>query len=167
MASKWFDVLDEGKKVMKLMKVASIVLGVCALASVSAYAQDVASGKSVNILPEQLKFQSFGAKGVDPKTEITAANAFGTFNQSAHGAFFKFSPGFVSPLHSHTADYFGVVIQGVGVNTQPGKAEVALPVGSYYFQKGGEVHVTKCLTETECVFFVNQTGKFDFMKAEK
>jgi len=39
-----------------------------------------------------------------------------------------------------------------------------LPAGSYYFQKGGERHVTKCISSNECVFFVSQNGKFDFSK---
>ncbi len=70
------------------------------------------------------------------------------------------------PPHTHSDDYWSVVLTGVMVNGRPGSKDIPLPAGSYYFQKGGEVHVTKCLTATECVFFVNQIGKFDFMKAE-
>jgi beta-alanine degradation protein BauB len=52
-------------------------------------------------------------------------------------------------------------------NGHPGAKDILLPTGSYYFQKGGETHVIKCLTSSECVFFVSQAGKFDYMKAEK
>jgi len=27
---------------------------------------------------------------------------------------------------------------------------------------GGEPHVTKCISPGECIFFVNQNGKFDY-----
>ena len=73
---------------------------------------------------------------------------------------------YVSPLHSHSADYSGIVIQGVVVNTQPGNADVPLPAGSYYFQKGKEDHVTKCLSDTECLFFIYQPDKFDYVPAQ-
>jgi hypothetical protein len=57
------------------------------------------------------------------------------------------------------------VIQGVGVNTQPGNADIPLPVGSYWFQKGKEKHVTKCISDTDCLFFFYQPDKFDYVPA--
>jgi hypothetical protein len=73
---------------------------------------------------------------------------------------------YVSPLHNHTADYFAVVIEGVVVNTQPGNADVPLRVGSYYFQKGRENHVTKCISDTDCLLFIYQPDKFDYVPAK-
>jgi hypothetical protein len=61
--------------------------------------------------------------------------------------------GFVSPVHTHTEDYYAVVVEGVG----------PLPVGSYWFQRGEEAHVTQCLSETDCLFFIVQPGKFDYL----
>ena len=72
----------------------------------------------------------------------------------------------MSPLHNHTADYFAVVIEGVVVNTQPGNADVPLRVGSYYFQKGRENHVTKCISDTDCLLFIYQPDKFDYVPAK-
>jgi quercetin dioxygenase-like cupin family protein len=146
---------------MKLTKFAPIVLGVCALAGASAYAQDVIGGKSVNILPDQLKFQAFGAKGVDPKTEITAANAFGTFNQTPHGAFFRFSPGFVSPLHSHTYDYYAVVLKGTMQNYEVGVKPIDMGPGAFWYQIGKKAHTTTCISKTECEIFIVQSHGFD------
>ena len=31
------------------------------------------------------------------------------------------------------------------------------------YQKGGEPHVTKCISPNECIFFVSQHGKFDYV----
>ena len=33
--------------------------------------------------------------------------------------------------------------------------------GSYWYQKGGEAHVTKCLAGHECLFFISQDSHFD------
>jgi len=94
--------------------------------------------------------------------ELTAAPAYGDLANGPHGTFIKMPAGFVSPKHTHSEDYWAVVVSGVMVNGKPGGADVQLPPGSYFFQKGGETHVTKCISPTECVFFVNQSGKFDF-----
>lgn len=75
--------------------------------------------------------------------------------------------GYVGPPHTHSEDYWAVVITGVGANGAPGAADVPLPPGSYWTQRGNEVHVTKCLSAVECVFFVSQTGKFDYLPAKE
>ncbi len=107
----------------------------------------------------------YGATGVTDGAhgELNAAAAFGDLAHGQHGTFIKMPAGFVSPLHTHTEDYWGVVISGVAVNGKPGSADVQLPVGSYWFQKGGEPHITKCISPNECIFFINQNGKFDYI----
>jgi beta-alanine degradation protein BauB len=95
--------------------------------------------------------------------ELMAAPAYGDLAHGAHGTFIKMPAGFVSKVHTHTADYWGVVISGVVVNGKPGSPDIALPVGSYWLQKGGESHVTKCISPNECIFFINQQKKFDYV----
>jgi beta-alanine degradation protein BauB len=111
----------------------------------------------------------YGATGISDGVhgELYAAAAYGDLTHGPHGTFIKMPAGYVSPPHTHSEDYWSVVVSGVMANGPPGSKDIPLPAGSYYFQKGGETHVTKCLTGSECVFFVNQTGKFDYMKAEK
>ena len=107
----------------------------------------------------------FGPTGVsdDSHRELYAAAAYGDLAHGAHGTFIKMPAGFTSKIHTHSEDYWGVVISGVAVNQKPGSPDIALPVGSYWFQKGGERHVTKCISANECIFFINQTGKFDYL----
>lgn len=95
--------------------------------------------------------------------QLQAGPAYGDLGHGAHGTFIKMPTGFVSPVHIHTEDYYGVVISGVAVNGVPGSRDTALPVGSYWFQKGGEPHVTKCISPNECIFFISQPGKFDYI----
>lgn len=95
--------------------------------------------------------------------ELQVAPAFGDLGHGAHGTFIKMPAGFISPVHTHTEDYYAVVISGVAVNGVPGSTDLPLPVGSYWFQKGGEPHVTKCISPNECILFISQPGKFDFL----
>jgi hypothetical protein len=120
------------------------------------------AGRSVSTPVTEL---TYGATGVTDGVhgELRAAPAYGDLAHGAHGTFIRMPAGFVSPLHIHTGDYWGVVISGVAANGPPGAKDVPLPVGSYWLQKGGEKHVTKCLSPNECVFFISQASKFDYV----
>ena len=133
----------------------------CAVALVT-IATAVAAAESVSTPVTQLRY---GATGVTDGVhgELNAAAAFGDLTHGQHGTFIKMPAGFISPLHTHTEDYWGVVISGVAVNGKPGSQDIQLPVGSYWFQKGGEPHITKCVSPNECVFFISQNGKFDYV----
>ena len=140
------------------MAVTAVFLTALAVGTIAAFA----GGPSVSIPVTNLKF---GPTGVTDGAhgELYAAAAYGDNAHGAHGTFIKMPAGFVSKVHTHTEDYWGVVISGVGVNERPGAPGVELPVGSYWFQKGGERHVTKCISANECIFFINQAGKFDYV----
>jgi hypothetical protein len=119
---------------------------------------------SVSTPVSQLKYGPTGIKdGVHG--ELQAAPAYGNLGHGPHGTFIKMPPGYVSPTHTHTDDYWAVVISGVMVNKRPDGPDVPLSAGSYYFQKGGEPHVTKCLSPDGCVFFASQHGKFDYRQS--
>lgn len=140
-----------------------LAFGAVALAALAFIASGAPGEKpSVNVPVTQLQYVKTGVSdGVHG--ELQAAPAFGDLAHGAHGTFIKMPAGFVSPVHTHTGDYYGVVISGVGANGLPGSADVPLPVGSYWLQKGGERHVTKCLSPNECIFFINQSTKFDYV----
>jgi len=127
------------------------------------YAQVKTKSSSISRPVTQLEYGPTGiSDGVHG--ELYAAPAYGDLAHGPHGTFIKMPAGYVGPPHTHTEDYWAVVISGVMVNKTPDGPDVPLPVGSYYFQKGGELHVTKCISPSECVFFVNQNGKFVFNK---
>ena len=138
-----------------------VLAAVAASISVGAFAAP-APHPSVSTPVTQL---SYGPTGVSDGVhgELYAAPAYGDLGHGAHGTFIKMPAGFVSPIHTHTEDYWGVVISGVAVNIVPGAADIPLPVGSYWFQRGGERHITKCISPNECIFFINQAGKFDYV----
>jgi hypothetical protein len=147
-----------------MIRFSSIVLAAAAAAACTvAMAQGT---PSVSTPVTDIKY--FGAGVSDGKTgELLAGPAYGDLGKGAHGTFIRMPAGFVSPVHIHTSDYWGVVISGVAVNGLPGSKDIMLPVGSYWFQKGGEPHVTKCVSPNECLFFIGQNSKFDYVASEK
>jgi beta-alanine degradation protein BauB len=112
----------------------------------------------------------FGRSGViNHGQEILASNAYGNIVGGKHGSFLKFPAGFHSYVHTHTYDYFAVVLKGVITNPVKGETgEVKLVPGSYWYQKGGEAHSTNCISKQPCtVFIVQMDGKFDAQVLEK
>lgn len=131
---------------------------------VAALAEVVHEGKSVSIPADQI---GFGATGVKTDIgELFAGPAFGNLTTGKHGTFIRIPAHFVSDPHTHTEDYFAVVIEGIGANGPVHGKDIALPKGSYWFQRGEEAHVTKCLSDTDCLFFLVQPGKFDYVPAK-
>ena len=54
----------------------------------------------------------------------------------------KFKDGFSSPPHIHNTSYRAVVISGLIHNDDPAAAHMWMPVGSFWTQPKGEVHIT-------------------------
>jgi beta-alanine degradation protein BauB len=127
------------------------------------HAEILHEGPSVSIPADQI---GFGPTGVRTDVgELMAGPAYGDLTNGKHGTFIRMPAGFVSPEHDHTEDYFGIVINGVGVNGLAGSNDVPLPAGSYWFQRGEENHVTKCISDEDCLFFIYQPGAFDYVTA--
>lgn len=138
----------------------------CSVAlSTSAVAKTLAhhphhEGPSISTPASDIKF---GPTGVKTEVgELMAGAAYGNSANGKHGTFIKMPAGFSSVPHTHTEDYFAVVIEGTAVNSPTGVKDIDLPPGSYWFQKGEEEHVTKCISKTDCLFFIVQPGKFDY-----
>ena len=74
------------------------------------------------------------------------------------------------PVHFHSSDYYGWVVEGKMKHWLPGKEAEAAEngPGSFWFQPGGAggVHDDECVSET-CKLYVMMTGKFDAIPVEK
>jgi anti-sigma factor ChrR (cupin superfamily) len=98
---------------------------------------------------------------------VKIADLWGDHTKGAFGAFTKFPAGFAAPLHTHTNAYKIVVVSGTFVQAPEGKPEFRLGPGSYLMQPGGNYrHTTSCDKASECVFFIQSTGKFDLLPVE-
>ncbi len=129
--------------------------------SASPNKQIVHEGPSVSTPASEIRFINTGVK--TEKGELRAGPAYGDLQNGRHGTFVRMPAGFKSPVHTHTEDYFAVVVEGVGSNHPVDAEAVPLPTGSYWFQRGEEAHVTECLSEKDCLFFIVQPGKFDYV----
>ena len=93
-----------------------LLIGVAALAALSCVAVAGTLGKpSVSTPVTEL---TYGPTGVSDGVhgELNAAPAYGDLAHGAHGTFIKMPAGFVSKVHIHTGDYWGVVISGVAAS---------------------------------------------------
>jgi hypothetical protein len=98
---------------------------------------------------------------------VKVADLWGDHTKGAFGALFKLPAGFAAPLHTHTHAMKVVFLSGTYIQAPEGKAEVRLGPGSYMMQPGGNYrHTTSCDKASECVFFIESTGKFDLKPVE-
>jgi quercetin dioxygenase-like cupin family protein len=95
---------------------------------------------------------------------VMTVDVWGDHTKGAYGGFTKFPAGFQAPLHTHTNDLKIVVISGTFLQQPEGKPEVRLGPGSYVLQPGGTYkHMTGCDKASECVVFIEGSGKFDLL----
>lgn len=133
-------------------------------ASIFSWASDKSDETSLSFPAENIKWSKF------PNEDgfLQGSPVIGDFNNGKHGTFVKLPAHFDSPVHFHTADFYGVVVKGEIINRRvEAKQETILKSGSYWFQKGKAVHITRCVSDEDCVIFVSQPDSFDYIPEEK
>lgn len=84
----------------------------------------------------------------------------------AYMAMVRLPAGLVSPAHVKSANMFGVVMSGTLTHraaSEDASSEVRLPAGSFYRIPAGLAHISSCVSAEDCVTFLYQDGKFDFL----
>jgi len=121
-------------------------------------------GQPIFMPAGDLKWTDLDPKGA-PGVKI--ADLWGNHAKGAFGAFLKLPAGFTTPLHTHTHAMKVVFLTGTYIQAPEGKAEVRLGPGSYMMQPGGNYrHTTSCDKASECLIFVESSGKFDLKPVE-
>lgn len=89
----------------------------------------------------------------------------GDFSSTEHVTFVKFKAGMVTPLHTHSADYVGVMMSGVSKHWEPGKPETqkTLSAGSHWSIPKDVPHVSECLDGIDCLMAIYQKQPMDFL----
>ena len=88
---------------------------------------------------------------------------WGDWTKDEYGMIVKIEAGNAAPLHSHTADYHGVTIQGNWVHTYGGNDDRSLAPGGHAFQSGGVTHGDRCEGTQDCLILIHQHGPRDFI----
>jgi hypothetical protein len=111
-----------------------------ALAPFAAQADSAFDAKKEVAMPAA----SLNYENINPA--IRMATACGDRATGQHGTFGAFPPNFITPTHTHTGAYYGIVVKGVMTN--PFKGENASPelgAGSYWYVPAGFEHATACV----------------------
>lgn len=140
-------------------------LGLVVLAAVAglSYAAGAAKGKQpINIAAADLKWEPFS-----PGTPLQMAKLWGDRAKGEYAMLLKMPAGFDSGMHSHSLDYHAINVKGTWVHTNEGGAAPADSApGSYVMQPGKQAHSDSCKGTEECVLFIHQHGKGDFIPAK-
>lgn len=134
------------------------------LAASAILAQGSTAPKAPSVAPTILP--SADMKWVDISPDVPGvkiADLFGDHTKGAFGALNKFPAGFSAPLHTHTHAMRLVIVSGTLLHGPEGKPEARLGPGSYLMQPGNYRHTTRCDKASDCVVFIESSGKFDIL----
>ena len=93
---------------------------------------------------------------------VMSVMLWGDNTKGAYGGLTKFPAGFKAPLHTHTYATKIVVIKGA--YTYNGKK---YGPGSYVYVPAGVKHESGGVEDSESIFFIEQSGKFDLNLVEQ
>lgn len=147
-------------------KVALIALaGALSLASVPFI---VANAQSTTDTTKEVALPGWQIQFENINPAIKMATVYGDRANGAHGTFGTFPPNFITPVHTHTAAYNGVVVKGVMTNPFQGQdAPPTLEAGSFWHVPAGSAHATACVSNVPCEFYFHAEAGFDFHVVEK
>lgn len=144
-------------------KITIQLLGCCAfLSAIAAHAETTTPTTNtpiINIPTEKLEWAT-------SKEGVGFAPLVGDRFLEPYMAMVKLPAGLVSPQHTKTANMFGVVVSGTVSHIAAGadpSSELLLPAGSFYKIPKNLPHISKCISKNDCITFLYQDGKFDFL----
>lgn len=133
---------------------AALMVFSAAVVTAPAIAADTAF---LNFPPSQLDWQT------TPEGVAFAALVGDRFEEP-YMAMVRLPSGLVSPAHTKSANMFGVVVAGIMTHNAVGaETGTALPSGSFYKIPKDVPHISQCVSKVDCVTFLYQDGKFDFL----
>ena len=122
-----------------------------------------APAKAKFIAAEELKWDDLPG---GPKIAVIT----GDYKKGAYTGLLKLPAGFTSPLHSHSGSYEAIEISGTSSHWLKGedgtKAKKMTP-GSYWTFQAKADHVSSCAPGAECVAYIWQKSKFDFLPGKE
>ncbi len=148
---------------MKLTRKRALTLTALPAAYFGASALSASTTEIVNKPPSELNWETT-AEGVG-----FAPLTGDRFNE-AYMAMVRLPAGLVSPAHIKSSNMFGVVVAGAMTHLAVGadaSTEVLLTEGSFYKVPAGVDHISKRVSETDCITFLYQDGKFDFLPIDQ
>jgi hypothetical protein len=128
------------------------------------YAAGAAKGKTpVNVPSGEMTWEPLA-----PGAPLQMAKLWGDRSKGEYAMLLKMPAKAEAGMHAHTLDYHALNVQGIWVHSNEGDAAPAkeLGPGSYVFQPGKQMHNDVCKGPADCILFVHQHGKGDFIPAK-
>ena len=153
------------------MKKKKLLVGsVAGVALLASFAAGFAVAKGTAKGPELTSFSELTWTPIMKEGPLPAvAPIEGDGMKGAYMGFLKLPAGFESPPHSHTSDYWSVLVQGQmthwAADGGSEKDSKAIGPGGVTHMPAKVVHVSKCYPGQDCVMVTMQKGKFDFIPA--
>ncbi len=97
---------------------------------------------------------------------VAFAPLYGERFSEPYMAMVRLPAGLVSPAHVKSANMFGVMVQGSMIHHAMGAdpaTQTVLEEGSFYRIPADMPHVSRCVSDVECITFLYQDGQFDFV----
>jgi hypothetical protein len=149
------------KKIVLLSVATSLIAGAFVAGVAVGKAEPPAKAKFIAV--EEVKWDDLGG---GPKLALLT----GDYKKGPYTALMKLPAGFTSPVHSHSGTYEAVEISGTSSHWLKGedgtKAKKMTP-GSYWTFQGKADHVSSCAPGADCVLFIWQKTKFDFIAGKE
>ena len=140
------------------MKKKQLLLGLL-LAAAAGIGHAADSGKSGTMIPaDEMEWRELA-----PGSPLKMVILWGDRSQGEYAMLLKFPAGFVAPIHAHTGDYYGMNVKGTWRHSFDGGEEKDLAPGSYVFQPGMGMHGDACVGPEDCILFIHQHAKADFI----
>lgn len=150
----------------KLYRTAGFVLLGGALVFSSCNAQQPVSKEAEIVLISEVEWQQLNP--LRGAASPQAGTLWGDRNAEVPTGFLaKFVDGFSSPPHIHNAIYRAVVISGSIHNDDPDAGEMWMPVGSFWTQPEGQVHITAAKGETNIALVEIDMGPYLVLPKEQ
>lgn len=146
---------------MTIVKNLVLASFLAAVAGVSYVTGALGANAGTMIPAGEIVFEPFA-----PAPQLQVAKLWGDRAQGEYGMLLKFPAGFEAGLHSHTGDYHGINLQGTWVHTLADGQTKELPPGSYVMQPGMQNHNDVCKGPSDCIIFIHQRAKGDFIPAK-
>lgn len=143
-----------------MKKALKLFVAVVAVSMVGAVSYAAGAKKSMMMATGEMKWEPMA-----PGVPLQISTLWGDRTKGESGVLLKMPGGFDSGMHAHTADYHAVLISGTWTHTEEGQTEAAkeLTPGSYVMQTGKKMHNDACKAGADCIIFVHQHAKADFI----
>jgi len=135
-----------------------LLLGL-SLMAVAGFGHAADSGKIGTMIPAG----EMDWKELSPGSPVKMATLWGDRATGEYAMLLILPAGFVAPIHAHTGDYYAMNVKGTWRHSFDGGEAKDLPPGSYVFQPGMGWHGDACAGPEDCILFIHQHVKGDFI----